>query len=93
MTHGLTYGYDSFNEVSVFWDHLYKVKSREDEIWIGAFREVASYLKEQKSITYEIESKNNGFVITPNLNLDKELFNEKLTGVIDIDDFKSLSIH
>ena len=35
MTHGINYGYDAFKEPSLFWEHLDKVKSLEDKIWVG----------------------------------------------------------
>ena len=46
MTHGINYGYDAFKEPSLFWEHLDKVKSLEDKIWVGTFREVAAYIRE-----------------------------------------------
>ena len=54
MTHGINYGYDAFKEPSLFWEHLDKVKSLEDKIWIGTFREVAAYIKERDDVQLNI---------------------------------------
>ena len=48
MTHGINYGYDAFKSPSLFWEHLDKVKSMENQIWVGTFCEVASYIKERE---------------------------------------------
>ena len=47
MTHGLTYGYDAFRNPQRLWDHWDQVKARENEIWVGTFGEVASYIRER----------------------------------------------
>lgn len=92
MTHGITYGYDRFSKPAVLWDHLDQVKAQEDKIWVGTFREVVSYVKERKSITYDVTKKKNGLVIIPHLTLDPDLFIEPLTGVIDRSHVKSVRI-
>lgn len=92
MTHGITYGYDRFSSANIFWEHLKKVKAQEDKIWVGTFQEVVAYLKEWKSISYDVTEKENGFVITPHLTLDQALFTEPLTGVIDCANVKSIII-
>lgn len=57
MTHGLTYGYDAFRNPQRLWDHLDQVKARENEIWVGTFREVASYIKEREETRLEVVNK------------------------------------
>ena len=82
MTHGINYGYDAFKSPSLFWEHLDKVKSMEDQIWVGTFCEVASYIKEREEIQLKVSNKKNGMTITPKLKLDRKLFAEPLTMVI-----------
>lgn len=82
MTHGITHGYDHFSSDNIFWDHLKKVKDQEERIWVGTFQEVASYVNQQKAITYDIEKRENGFILTPYLSLNQDLYSIPLTGVI-----------
>lgn len=82
MTHGINYGYDAFKSPSLFWEHLDKVKSMENQIWVGTFCEVASYIKEREEIQLKVSNKKNGMTITPKLKLDRKLFAEPLTMVI-----------
>ncbi|GAB6010969.1 polysaccharide deacetylase family protein [Viscerimonas tarda] len=92
MTHGITYGYDHFSDSSIFWEHLRKVKAQEDKIWIGTFAEVAAYVKERKSLRYQIVETKDGYKVIPECSLDKTLFNEPLTAVIEIPNIQKISI-
>ncbi len=83
MTHGIHYGYDHFSDPGILWEHLKKVKAREDKIWVGTFEEVTAYTKERDAISYEIKNKKNGMLVTPQLSLNKTLFTQPLTGVIN----------
>ena len=82
MTHGLTYGYDAFRNPQRLWDHWDQVKAKEDKIWVGTFREVVSYIKERENTQLNVLKNNNKLLITPKLELDKEIFIEPLTMVI-----------
>ncbi|MGC4232401.1 MAG: polysaccharide deacetylase family protein, partial [Niabella sp.] len=92
MTHGITYGYDHFKSADILWEHLNKVKALEDQVWVGTFREVAAYEKEREALRYEVVKKKNGFIVRTQLLLDKVLFTEPLTGVIDQKNIKSIKI-
>ena len=92
MTHGLTYGYDAFRNPQRLWDHLDRVKARENEIWVGTFREVASYIKEREETKLEVVNKKNTLLITPELKLDQELFVEPLTMVITGKEIKKVTV-
>ncbi|MFT3751796.1 MAG: polysaccharide deacetylase family protein [Paludibacter sp.] len=92
MTHGITNGYDHFSSSDVLWNHLQKVKQMEDKIWVGTFREVAAYVKERDAFSYEVVKTQNGFTLIPTIRLDKKLFNEKLTAVIEQPDLKKVKI-
>lgn len=83
MTHGLTYGYDAFRDPQPLWEHWNWVKANEDKIWVGTFCEVVSYMKEKEAIRLIVNEKKNKLYITPHLELDKELFTEPLTMVIE----------
>ena len=72
MTHGINYGYDAFKEPSLFWEHLDKVKSLEDKIWVGTFREVAAYIRERDDIRLNVSTHKRGLTITPEMTLDKK---------------------
>ena len=83
MTHGITYGYDAFVHPEILWEHWDKVKKLENKIWVGTFREVAAYLKEKEAVQLEIAQSGNELCIRPQLPLDKKLFTEPLTLVIE----------
>lgn len=90
MTHGLTYGYDAFGNPQRLWEHWEQVKANEDKIWVGTFHEVVSYLKERKAIRLTVTEKNKLHVV-PELPLDKELFTEPLTMVVEGGTMKKVS--
>lgn len=91
MTHGLTYGYDAFRDPQRLWDHWDRVKANEDKIWVGTFREVVSYIKEREEIKLTVTEAKGKIRITPELNLDKELFIEPLTMVVEGEDFQKVT--
>ena len=78
--------------LNVLWDHLDQVKARENEIWVGTFREVASYIKEREETKLEVVNKKNTLLITPELKLDQELFVEPLTMVITGKEIKKVTV-
>lgn len=83
MTHGIHHGYDAFKDPALFWAHLDKVKSMEDKIWVGTFREVAAYIKERDDIQLTVSEGKKGLTIVPEMTLDKHLFTESLTLVLE----------
>jgi hypothetical protein len=83
MTHGIHYGYDHFSDAGILWEHLRKVKMLEERIWVGTFKEVVAYTKERDAIRYVARVKKNGIVVEPELALDKALFTQLLTGVVE----------
>lgn len=92
MTHGINYGYDAFKESSLFWEHLDKVKSLEDKIWVGTFREVAAYTKERENIHLKISRNKDGLTIVPRMTLNKKLFTESLTMVVEGEKVEAVSV-
>ena len=91
MTHGLTYGYDAFGNPQRLWEHWEQVKANEDKIWVGTFHEVVSYLKEREAIRPTVTEKKNKLHVVPELPLDKELFTEPLTMVVEGGTMKKVS--
>ena len=89
MTHGLTY--DAFGNPQRLWEHWEQVKANEDKIWVGTFREVVSYLKERDAIRLTVTEKKNKLHVVPELPLDKELFTEPLTMVVEGGTMKKVS--
>ncbi|MDR2918872.1 MAG: polysaccharide deacetylase family protein [Tannerella sp.] len=89
MIHGITSGYDAFTSDSILWNHFDEVAAQQEQIWVGTFREVAAYEKERESISLNIQKKKRYWLITPSLELDKDLFYERLTLVIDKDNIKT----
>lgn len=83
MIHGITYGYDAFNDVSVLWNHLEQVKELEHKIWVGTFRDISAYTTEQGNIKLKITQKDEKWILVPILPLNKELFNVPLTMVVN----------
>lgn len=83
MTHGMTYGYDAFADPKVFYNHLDEVKSLEEKIWVDTFEAVSSYLALKESTGLIVERRNNRIMIVPICQLDKDLYTEKLTLLID----------
>lgn len=92
MTHGITTGYDHFTNADIFWEHIQKIKKMEDKIWVGTFRDVSAYIKEENAISYIIKNTSKGFIVTPSLQLDKNLFTEPLTAVIKQTDIKTIKV-
>ncbi len=83
MTHGITYGYDAFSEPQILWEHLEKVKAQEEQIWVATFCEVLAYTKERDALRLDIEHGKRKIKVKPLLELDRKLFTEKLTLVVE----------
>lgn len=80
MTHGINYGYDCYEtDPSGFTRFLDYVKEREDRIWVGTFKDVAIYRKAAENVKTSIEKKGKGLIVTPELDLDKNLYAGALT--------------
>ena len=93
MIHGITCGYDAFKKDSVLWDHLEKVKAKEDSIWVGTFKDVAAYAAERDAIGLNVDRKGNRFTVVPTLALDKKLFDRPLTMVVDLRGIRKLKVN
>ena len=83
MTHGLSRGYDHFSDTKTLWNHFRYVSSKRDSIWIATFHDVSAYIKERDAVKLKVKEKKNYILVTPTLNLDKDLFSLPLTLVTD----------
>ena len=85
MTHGITTGYDSFNEPERFTAFLDYVQSVEDKVWVGTFHEVASYQKERENLQFTLRQKGKKWIVSLKLDLDSVLYDQKLTLILGDD--------
>jgi hypothetical protein len=79
MTHGINYGYDCYEDATEFTDFLDYLKTLEERIWVGTFREVAAYMAERDAVRLKQRVKGRRISVTPSLDLDPELYNMPLT--------------
>ena len=79
MTHGINYGYDCYEDASEFTDFLDYLKSLEDRIWIGTFRDIAAYTAVAKGVSMDISKDGKEITIVPATNLDRTLYETPLT--------------
>lgn len=85
MTHGINYGYDCYEDASEFTDFLDYLKSLEDRIWIGTFRDVAAYTAVAKGISLNISKDGKEITVVPATNLDRTLYETPLTLEVNTD--------
>lgn len=85
MTHGINYGYDCYEDASEFTGFLDYLKSLEDRIWVGTFRDVAAYTAVAKSITMDISKDGKEITVVPATNLDRTLYETPLTLEVNTD--------
>ncbi len=79
MTHGINYGYDCYENPAEFTDFLDYVKSMEDQIWIGTFRDVAVYKEVAENTELEVVKEGKGIKVTPKTSLCQDLFSGLVT--------------
>ncbi len=79
MTHGINYGYDCYTDPTEFTDFLDYLKSLENRVWVGTFRDVAAYTAVAKDVKLEVEKNGKGVTVTPATGLDKALYETPLT--------------
>lgn len=93
MIHGITYGYDAFDSPDILWNHLEEVSKMKNEVWIGTFRDVATYCEARDAVELKVKKvKKNKYEITPSLSLDKDLFAGNLTLIVELEDVKKIVI-
>ena len=85
MTHGINYGYDCYEDASEFTGFLDYLKSLEDRIWVGTFRDVAAYTAVAKGISLDISKDGKEITVVPATNLDRTLYETPLTLEVNTD--------
>ncbi len=94
MTHGITYGYDHFKSADILWQHLKHVKTQESRIWVGTFAEIASYIKERDStLLTATRQGRDEFIVTPACSLDKELYQQPLTAIVQQNNIRRIAVN
>lgn len=83
MTHGITRGYDFFEDPSRYVSFLDYVKTLEDKIWVGTFKDVASYIAERDAVVLKQNVKGRRIYVTPSLDLDPALYVMPLTMCVE----------
>ena len=79
MTHGINYGYDCYTDPTEFTDFLDYLKSLEERIWVGTFRDVAAYTAVAKDVKLTVSPAEKGITVTPETSLDRALYDTTLT--------------
>ncbi len=82
MTHGITVGYDKWHTPQDLWDMFDYVKSQDADIWVAPFKDVAAYRAQRDNIVVRKTDMPDGFMLSTEMPLDKELFNEPVTVAI-----------
>lgn len=80
MTHGITVGYDKWTNPQDLWDFMDYIKSKENDIWVGRFQDVAEYRAIRDNTVVTATATGDGkYTLTTVCPLDPELFNDPVT--------------
>lgn len=85
ITHGISYGYDHFDDPYVLWRHFDYVDSLREHIWIGTLADISAYVKERRFTRLIIDVKDGVIKVTPEISLDRSVFHMPLTMVFNSD--------
>ena len=83
MTHAIAKGYAAMSDPEIFHAHLKYVKSREHDIWVDTFANVARYEKERDDAKLTVTGKPGNIVCVLTSTLDPKLYDVPLTIVVD----------
>lgn len=85
MTHGILVGYDHFTDANIFWQHLDEAASlrKEGKLWIAHLADVAAYQAESDTLQMKVKRKKEKLVVTAKVALDKQLYRQPLTLIIE----------
>lgn len=82
MTHGITVGYDHFNDPQLLWDCLEQVAGMQDRIWVATLHDALAYTAERDTVQLDVQSVKGGLTVIPHNPLDAQLFNHPLTLIV-----------
>ena len=83
MTHGITYGYDAFDNYEQFKTHLLAVQEMGPTVWVAPFGEVAKYLAHLQQTTLTCQYSRKEWRIRLNTDLDAAQYNTPLTLLLE----------
>jgi peptidoglycan/xylan/chitin deacetylase (PgdA/CDA1 family) len=83
MAHGVANGYAALSDPEIFRTHLKYVKSRERDIWVDTFANIARYEKERDEAKLTLSGKAGSVTCVLSSTLDPQLYDVPLTIVID----------
>lgn len=90
MIHGIATGYAAFSDPEILRSHLKYVKSRDTDIWVDTFANVARYGMERKEAVLSTKSVSaKKLVITLSSNLPPTVYDVPLTLVVNLSGIKS----
>lgn len=79
MGHGINVGYDKWYEPQMLWDMFDYVKSKEKDVWVAPFKDVAAYRELRDNTVITLSGDKGHMVLHTRCDLDKNLFNIPLT--------------
>lgn len=83
MTHAITNGYAAMSSPEILRDHWKYVKSRDREIWVDTFANIARYEKERGDAKLTLSEKAGTLTCVLTSTLDPQLYDVPLTLVVD----------
>ena len=83
LINGSAFINNSLTSDPVLCKHLDYIKNNEDDIWIGTFKEISSYIKQKEDIRLCVTYNKNSIIINPITHLEQSLFDESLTLVLE----------
>jgi hypothetical protein len=89
MAHAIGDGYSALSDPEILRTHLKYVKSRERDIWVDTFANVARYEKERDDAKLTVSGKSGSVTCVLSSTLDPQLYDVPLTIVIDANGAKS----
>jgi len=91
MAHGIGQGYAAFTDPEILRTHLRHVKSREADLWVDTFANIARYERERDTATLTIVShRAGGMVCVLSGPLDPSLYDLPLTLVVEVPGSRSV---
>lgn len=79
VTHGITKGYDIWEEPDQLWEIFARIAALDDTLWTAPMRDVAAYVAERDACTLDIARNGRRWTVTPDCQLDSTLFKAPLT--------------
>lgn len=83
MVHGIATGYAALSDAEILRTHLKFVKSREGDIWVDTFANVARYEKERDDTKLRVSGGTGNMTCVLSSTLDSQLYDIPLTLVIE----------